>query len=128
MKSDLFTSIAVFVVGTVVAFITCNMILPGIEDFEIKTIDIDSSTSLSDPNAEVFNYRAINPTVEVYVGEGCESYDENGNCIDNGILNTEENNSNQNNPNENTNTEEENSNSEEDTEDDTGENENGTTD
>lgn len=121
MKSDLFTSITVFVVGAVVAFITCNMILPGIEDFEIKTIDIDSSTSLSDPNAEVFNYRAINPTVEVYVGEGCESYDENGNCIDNGILNTEENNSNQNNPDENTN-------AEEDTEDDTGENENGTTD
>lgn len=105
MKSDLFTSIAVFTVGTVIAFITCNMILPGIEDFEIKTINIDSDTSLAEPNAEVFNYRAINPTVEVYVGEGCESYDENGNCIDNGVLNTEEN-----------------------TEDDTGENENGTTD
>lgn len=126
MKSDLFTSIAVFAVGTVIAFITCNMILPGIEDFEIKTIDIDSDTSLAEPDAEVFNYRAINPTVEVYVGEGCETYDENGNCIDNGVLNTEENNTNQNNSDQNNTNE--NTNTEENTEDDTGENENGTTD
>lgn len=92
MKSNLLTSVVIFVVGAVVAFITCNMIVPGIEDFNLKTIDINSDATLVDPDTEIFNYRAINPTVEVYVGDGCEVYDENGNCIDNGVLNTEENN------------------------------------
>lgn len=91
MKSSLLTSVAIFIVGAVISFITCNMIVPGIEDFNLKTINIDSDATLVDPDIEVFNYRAINPTVEVYVGDGCETYDENGNCIDNSILESEEN-------------------------------------
>lgn len=77
MKSDLFTSIVVFIVGIIIAFITCNMLLPSIEDFVIKTVNIDSSASLSEPNPEIFNYRAINPTVEVYVGNGSEQNSQN---------------------------------------------------
>lgn len=77
MKSDLFTSIVVFIVGVIIAFITCNMLLPSIEDFEIKTVNIDSNASLSEPNPEIFNYRAINPTVEVYVGNSSEQDNQN---------------------------------------------------
>lgn len=70
MKTDLFTSIVIFVIGTVVAFVTATMIIPGIEDFDIKTVNVNTNTSLTEPDDEVFNYRAINPTVEVYVGDG----------------------------------------------------------
>lgn len=91
MKADLFTSVAVFAVGVIVAFIACNMFLPEIKSFNIKTVNIDSSASLTEPDIEVFNYRAINPTVEVYVGEGCEIYDEDGKCVGNDIIESEEN-------------------------------------
>ena len=91
MKTDLFTSIIIFVAGTAVAFVATNMMVPPVEDFEFKTITIEDDASLVAPNNEIFNYRAINPTVEVYVGEGCELYDEDGACVDNGILGTEEN-------------------------------------
>ncbi len=90
MKADLFTSIATFIVGIIIAFVACNMILPEIGSFNIKNVNIDSSASLAEPDIEVFNYRAINPTVEVYVGTGCEAYDENGECIDDNILESEE--------------------------------------
>lgn len=72
MKSHLITMILAFIAGAAVSFVAINIILPATEDFIIKTVDIDSSASLSDPNIEIFNYRAINPTVEVYVGDGNE--------------------------------------------------------
>lgn len=75
MKSSLITSAIIFVAGTVVAFIAGDMLMPKIEDFSIKTINIENSATLSEPNIEIFNYRAINPTVEVYVGGDEESSD-----------------------------------------------------
>lgn len=75
MRSHLVTVILAFIAGTAVAFVAVNIILPAIEDFSIKTIDIDSAATLADPNNEIFNYRAINPTVEVYVGDGAETPD-----------------------------------------------------
>lgn len=126
MKSNLITSAIVFVAGAIVAFIASNMILPGIDDFDIKTIDVDGSSTLSDPDIEVFNYRAINPTVEVYVGGDCETYDENGNCLDDDrVLTPEENTPNENIPENNT---ENNENNEEETDNPPEENDNGTTD
>lgn len=125
MKSNLITSAIVFVAGTVVAFVTSNMILPGIDSFEIKTIDIESSSTLSDPDIEVFNYRAINPTVEVYVGGDCETYDENGNCLDDDrVLTPEENTPNENVPDNNATDNEDNENPDNPPE----ENDDGTTD
>ncbi len=70
MKTDLFTSIVIFIVGAAVAFVATNMIVPGLDDFDIKTVNVNTNTSLTEPDIEVFNYRAINPTVEVYVGDG----------------------------------------------------------
>lgn len=68
MKKDLITSIVAAVVGTVAAYFVCNLLVPQIESFTYKSLDSKIDYSLDDPNIEVFNYRAVNPTVEVYVG------------------------------------------------------------
>ena len=35
----------------------------------------------AEPNVGIFNYKALNPTVEVYVGN-CEEYNAVGECVD----------------------------------------------
>ena len=68
MKTDLVSSIGVAIAGVLVAYFACNLFTGPIEDVTIKTVDSSFSTDIAEPNPEVFNYRAINPTVEVYVG------------------------------------------------------------
>lgn len=83
MKTDLVSSIGVAIAGVLVAYFVCNLFVGSIEDVDVKTVDASFTTSIVDPNPEVFNYRAINPTVEVYVGddENCSQFDDNGECI-----------------------------------------------
>ena len=90
MKFDLFTSIGVAIAGIVIAFFVTNLLVPGLTDFSFRALDDTANVNsangynyadLTSPNPEVFNYEALNPTVEVYVGE-CEAYDENGECIE----------------------------------------------
>lgn len=80
MKFDLFTSAIVAIIGVVIAFIVTNIFLPEIEGVSFKILSATPSTTLTQPNDEVFNYRAINPTVEVYVGQ-CEEYNASGECV-----------------------------------------------
>lgn len=81
MKADLTTSILAAIFGFVIAFVVCNFLVPGISDFSFKTLGTSIDASLAEPDANVFNYRAINPTVEVYVGD-CAEYNEQGECIE----------------------------------------------
>ncbi len=81
MKTDLITSIGVAIGGALIAFFVCNMFLGSPEDVSIKEVTTTIDSSLVDPNPEVFNYKALNPTVEVYVGD-CNEYGPNGECID----------------------------------------------
>lgn len=81
MKTDLATSIGLTIVGAAVAYFVTNMFIGPQEDVTIKTIESSVDLTLVEPNPEVFNYRAINPTVEVYVGE-CTEVDVNGECLD----------------------------------------------
>lgn len=81
MQKDLVTSIGTALLGAIIAFVVCNLFLGPIEDVSFKTIDSNLSIEVIDPNPEVFNYRALNPTVEVYVGD-CTEYDNYGECID----------------------------------------------
>lgn len=82
MKKDLISVFLVAVLGGVVAYFVANMFIKGPEVVTYKTVDASSlSADLSKPDKNIFNYLALNPTVEVYVG-GCELYDSNGNCID----------------------------------------------
>ena len=77
-QSDIFTVIAVTVVGVIVSSIFLNMILgnPDEKSVQFKTVAV-VEPSLTDPDPEVFNLDAINPTVEVYVGE-CLDVDQDG--------------------------------------------------
>lgn len=82
MKTDITTAIISAVVGVIVAYlITSNLILGGdTKPTIIKTLNSTISPNLNEPNPEVFNYRALNPTVEVYIG--CQTYDASGSCAD----------------------------------------------
>lgn len=77
-QSDVFTVIIVATVGTVAAAILCNLLLgdPNDKSVTFKTVEVIEAT-LAQPDPEVFNPEAINPTVEVYVGE-CEDIDQDG--------------------------------------------------
>ncbi|MDO4399098.1 MAG: hypothetical protein Q4C24_02280 [Candidatus Saccharibacteria bacterium] len=81
MKTDLFTSIVAAIAGVLIAFFVTNLFIGPIEEVTYKTVDATVTAEVVDPNPEVFNYRALNPTVEVYVGE-CTEYDATGMCID----------------------------------------------
>lgn len=78
-QSDVFTVIIVATIGTIAAAVLCNLILgdPNDKTVSFKTVEVVEAT-LAQPDPEVFNVEAINPTVEVYVGE-CEDVDQDGN-------------------------------------------------
>ncbi|MBQ9019890.1 hypothetical protein IJ096_01015 [Candidatus Saccharibacteria bacterium] len=77
-KSDIFTVIIIAAVGTLAAYFGVNALLGNANDatYSFKTIEVISA-ELAEPDPEVFNDDAINPTVEVYVGE-CEDIDKDG--------------------------------------------------
>ncbi len=97
MKTDLATSVIAAIIGVVAAYFITNLFIGKIESYSYTTIDtsvnselvypgttMDTSVNYSElvePDVEVFNYKALNPTVEVYVGE-CEESDAYGGCID----------------------------------------------
>lgn len=69
MKTDLATSIAAAIFGVIIAYFITNLFFSDTEDFTYKVVDTTVEANLAEPNPEVFNYRALNPTVEVCVGE-----------------------------------------------------------
>ena len=81
MKNDLATAIGVGILGVVIGFVICNLMLTEPEDVSYKTINANVTTQLAEPDEEIFNAKALNPTVEVYVGD-CEEYDGYGNCVE----------------------------------------------
>ena len=80
MKTDLASSIGIAIVGAVISFFVCNLFIGEIEDVSFKVIDSSVSTDLVEPDPEIFNYKALNPTVEVYVGDCTEN--NFGECIE----------------------------------------------
>ncbi len=80
-KSDLVTAGFIAILGTIVAFFLVNSILgdPSEKTVSFKYVanNVGTASELSIPDSEVFNKDAINPTVEVYVGE-CVDIDQNG--------------------------------------------------
>ena len=90
MKKDLTTTIIAAIAGVVAAYFITNMFLPGIENFSFKNLNGNTNFTLAEPDEEIFNYRAVNPTVEVYVGQ-CMEYDADGVCIDYGVGSNSEN-------------------------------------
>ena len=81
MKTDLTTAIGVAIVGALIAFFVTNLLFGEIQEYSFKAVSGEIDTTLVSPDPEVFNYRALNPTVEVYVGD-CTQTDSDGQCID----------------------------------------------
>lgn len=81
MKKDLASSIGVAIVGAIIAYFICNLFIGPIEDVTLKTVDSSVSADLVEPNPELFNYKALNPTVEVYVGN-CSEFNSADECIE----------------------------------------------
>lgn len=77
-QSDIFSIIIIAGVGTIVSYFVVNNILgnPDMRYANIKTIN-PISADLAEPDPELFNKDAINPTVEVFVGK-CQDIDGNG--------------------------------------------------
>ncbi|MBR2994659.1 hypothetical protein IKF32_01955 [Candidatus Saccharibacteria bacterium] len=94
MKKDLATAIGTALLGAIVAYFLSNLLLvpmvAPIEEQTIKKIDSNFSLDIATPSPEVFNYRSLNPTVEVYVGD-CKELNEYGECIDEETLQSLEN-------------------------------------
>ncbi len=78
-QSDIFTLILIASIGTVAAFFACNAIMgdPDKASTKFKSVSTVISKDLMAPDPEIFNSVAVNPTVEVYVGD-CEDIDRNG--------------------------------------------------
>lgn len=77
-QSDIFTIIIIASIGMVGAFFASNALLGDPNELMLKHKTISQITpDLVAPDPETFNQDAINPTVEVYVGQ-CEDVDQNG--------------------------------------------------
>lgn len=78
-QSDIISLILIAGIGTLAAFFACNAILgdPDEASTEFKTVNKVITNDLVAPDPEIFNAYAINPTIEVYVGD-CEDIDQNG--------------------------------------------------
>lgn len=81
MKKDLITIVITAIAGFLAAYFITNMIFPGLENFTFKNLTDAANFSITEPSEDIFNFRAINPTVEVYVGQ-CKEYNAAGECIE----------------------------------------------
>ena len=81
MKNDLITAIVAAIASVVVSYFICNMFIGKSGDFSFTTVDSSVSSDLASPDAELFNYDSLNPTVEVYVGN-CTDVNMYGECVD----------------------------------------------
>lgn len=76
MKSDLATTILAAAAGFIIAYLVCNFLMPELESVRLKELDSDIVYEIVEPDPNVFNYRALNPTVEVFVGNEDNSDEE----------------------------------------------------
>lgn len=78
-RSDIYSLVLIAGIGTLAAFFACNAILgdPSEAKVEFTTVTKVLTSDLAEPNEEIFNDTAINPTIEVYVGD-CKDIDQNG--------------------------------------------------
>ncbi|MBR2767109.1 hypothetical protein IKD67_03465 [Candidatus Saccharibacteria bacterium] len=81
MKNDLITAIIAAVAGVVVSYFVCNMFVGKSGDFSFTAVDSSVNSNLTSPDSELFNYKSLNPTVEVYVGN-CTDVNMYGECVD----------------------------------------------
>lgn len=81
MKTELATSIGAAIAGVLIAYFVTGLFIGPIQEVSFPSVDESVNMDISDPDPELFNYKALNPTVEVYVGD-CAEYNEAGECIE----------------------------------------------
>lgn len=67
-KFNLVSSVLALVIGAVLSYVVVNLFLGDPADVTFKTIETVITKTTSEPDAEIFNARSIDPTVEVYIG------------------------------------------------------------
>ena len=76
-QSDLVPIIAVGVLGFIISYFLVGLILHP-EDAKVSFNVVNPISSVVEmPNPDMFNTNAINPTVEIYIGN-CEDVDRDG--------------------------------------------------
>lgn len=90
MKFDLISSAGVAIIGVIIGFMVTTLVAQQPQNYTVQTLDKTANGAAADqgydyadfkePNNEIFNYDALNPTVEVFIGE-CEEYDASGACV-----------------------------------------------
>lgn len=81
MNKDLLTATIAAILGVLIAFFITDYFLGPVESVTYTTVNSTVNTAVAEPDPEIFNYRALNPTVEVYVG-GCAEYNQFNECIE----------------------------------------------
>ncbi len=86
-KSDFATAILIAGLVTILAAVIANVLFgdPNDEQISVKYMDVIHK-EIAEPNGEIFNPHAINPTVETYVGRCKENeiWDvASGTCVSN---------------------------------------------
>lgn len=77
-RSDVMTIVLVAGIGVIASYFILDIFLGDPDEFSVEYKYIDEiSAAVDSPNENVFNPDAINPTVEVYVGD-CEDTDGDG--------------------------------------------------
>ena len=77
-QSNIITVIIIATIGAVASFFACKALVGDPDEASVKFKNIKViSSDLDQPDPEVFNSYAINPTVEVKIGD-CEDSDKNG--------------------------------------------------
>lgn len=68
MKSELATAIVAAIAGVLLSYFVTGLFTGEIEPVGVKTVEDGVTIDLAEPDSEIFNYKALNPTVEIYIG------------------------------------------------------------
>lgn len=80
MQKDVLLAGITAIAGVAISYLVFKGIMGEPKPYTVPTVDSVVNASVSEPDPEVFNYRALNPTVEVYID--CASYDADGSCLE----------------------------------------------
>ncbi len=69
-KVELATTIAAAIAGVVIAYFVTGLFIGEIESVSVKTVETEVTADLAEPDQNIFNYKSLNPTVEIYIGSG----------------------------------------------------------
>ena len=80
-QSDIITAALIAIIGTIAAYFLVDSIMGNPEDETVSFKYVGNSVSsvAAEPDSELFNDNAINPTVDVYIGDGtCVDQNQDG--------------------------------------------------